>query len=104
VIGLPGGVDSPLFKILQEENVYGMQLLPGSGNSFDARWAGSGALLLWVGGWVGGWVPVSALAWHAAAADAGTPPHFLSATPAPNPGPRMPLAHKCVLLLQRQGR
>lgn len=36
VIGLPGGVNSPLFATLQEANVNGMRLLPGSGNEFDA--------------------------------------------------------------------
>jgi peptide methionine sulfoxide reductase MsrA len=33
VIGLPGGVNSPLFKILQEHNKDGMQLREGDGNS-----------------------------------------------------------------------
>lgn len=32
VVGLPGGMDSPLFKILQEENVNKMKLLQGQGN------------------------------------------------------------------------
>ncbi|KAL4418860.1 hypothetical protein ABPG77_002927 [Micractinium sp. CCAP 211/92] len=35
VIGLPGGVDSPFFPILQEANVNGMRLLPGNGNEYD---------------------------------------------------------------------
>jgi hypothetical protein len=35
VVGLPGGIDSPLYKVLQEENVNGMKLLKGLGN----RWA-----------------------------------------------------------------
>lgn len=38
VIGLPGGVDSPFFPILQEANVNGMRLLPGNGNEYDPRW------------------------------------------------------------------
>ncbi|EFN51097.1 expressed protein [Chlorella variabilis] len=37
VIGLPGGVDSPFFPILQVANVNGMQLLPGSGNFYDSN-------------------------------------------------------------------
>lgn len=32
VIGLPGGVDSPLFKVLQKCNVNGMNLVAGEGN------------------------------------------------------------------------
>ena len=36
VIGLPGGVDSPLFPVLQAANVNGMRLLPGSGNAWEA--------------------------------------------------------------------
>lgn len=35
VVGLPGGVRSPLFRVLQEANVQGMQLLEGSGNEGD---------------------------------------------------------------------
>ena len=31
-VGIPGGVNSPLFKILQEENVNGMDLREGAGN------------------------------------------------------------------------
>lgn len=34
VVGLPGGVRSPLFKILQEANVNGMELREGSGNEW----------------------------------------------------------------------
>lgn len=33
VIGLPGGISSPLFKILQDRNVNGMELREGDGNS-----------------------------------------------------------------------
>jgi hypothetical protein len=36
VVGLPGGMDSPLFKILQEENVNKMKLLKGQGNRCGA--------------------------------------------------------------------
>ncbi|KAI7837662.1 hypothetical protein COHA_008524 [Chlorella ohadii] len=39
VVGLPGGVDSPLFPLLQEANVNGMKLLPGNGNTYDASGA-----------------------------------------------------------------
>ncbi|PRW05953.1 Peptide methionine sulfoxide reductase [Chlorella sorokiniana] len=35
VVGLPGGVDSPLFPLLQEANIYNMKLLPGNGNAYD---------------------------------------------------------------------
>ncbi|CAG9467039.1 unnamed protein product [Pedinophyceae sp. YPF-701] len=35
VVGLPGGTDSPLMRILQEENVNKMALLPGKGNEPD---------------------------------------------------------------------
>ena len=31
-IALPGGIDSPLFKVIEEANVHGMKLVPGSGN------------------------------------------------------------------------
>lgn len=34
VVGLPGGVNSPLYQILKEENVNNMQLLEGSGNMY----------------------------------------------------------------------
>ena len=52
-VGLPGGVDSPLFKILQEENVNGMDLRPGSGNVYSGTFgqtASEGDLLnvVWV--------------------------------------------------------
>ena len=33
MIGVPGGMDSPLMKIIEEENVNGMKLLPGEGNA-----------------------------------------------------------------------
>jgi peptide methionine sulfoxide reductase MsrA len=36
VVGLPGGVQSPLFPLLQEANVHGMRLLQGSGNEWTA--------------------------------------------------------------------
>ena len=32
MIGVPGGMDSPLMKIIEEENVNGMRLLAGEGN------------------------------------------------------------------------
>lgn len=32
VVGIPGGVNSPFFKVLQEANVNGMQLREGRGN------------------------------------------------------------------------
>ena len=32
MIGLPGGMDSPMMKIIEEENVNGMKLLRGEGN------------------------------------------------------------------------
>jgi peptide methionine sulfoxide reductase MsrA len=31
-IGLPGGMDSPLFKVIQDANVNGMKLISGTGN------------------------------------------------------------------------
>lgn len=34
VVGLPGGVNGPLFKILQQENVNNMALLEGQGNEY----------------------------------------------------------------------
>lgn len=37
VVGIPGGTSSPLFKILEEENVNGMRLVAGAGGDFDAR-------------------------------------------------------------------
>jgi len=37
VIGLPGGIRSPLMKIIQEENVYGMELVEGTGNMYDNK-------------------------------------------------------------------
>lgn len=36
MIGLPGGIQSPLFEVLQAANVNGMRLLPGDGNTFSA--------------------------------------------------------------------
>eukprot|EP00775_Hariotina_reticulata_P010784 gene10784-10941_t len=35
VVGLPGGVTSPLFRILQEANVNNMELKPGQGNVYQ---------------------------------------------------------------------
>jgi len=35
VVGLPGGVNSPLFQVLQEANVNGMDLKEGAGNEFQ---------------------------------------------------------------------
>ncbi|PNH04929.1 hypothetical protein TSOC_008880, partial [Tetrabaena socialis] len=32
VIGIPGGVSSPLYRVIQEENKYGMELREGRGN------------------------------------------------------------------------
>ncbi|KXZ51831.1 hypothetical protein GPECTOR_11g270 [Gonium pectorale] len=32
VIGIPGGINSPMFRIIQEENKYGMELREGRGN------------------------------------------------------------------------
>ena len=32
MIGLPGGMDSPLMKVIEEENVNDMKLVRGSGN------------------------------------------------------------------------
>ncbi|GLC60026.1 hypothetical protein PLESTB_001565000 [Pleodorina starrii] len=32
VIGIPGGVNSPVFRVIQEENKYGMELREGRGN------------------------------------------------------------------------
>jgi len=34
VVGIPGGIRSPLFQILQEENINSMRLLEGSGNEY----------------------------------------------------------------------
>lgn len=36
VIGIPGGVDSPYFPLLQQANTNNMRLLPGNGNEYDA--------------------------------------------------------------------
>ena len=35
VVGIPGGVNSPLFKILQAANIHNMELREGSGGKFD---------------------------------------------------------------------
>jgi len=35
VIGIPGGIDSPLMAIIAEENVNKMEMRPGNGNLFD---------------------------------------------------------------------
>ncbi len=35
VVGLPGGVSSPYFKLLQEANVNGMELREGKGNVYE---------------------------------------------------------------------
>lgn len=53
VVGLPGGVKSPYFKLLQEANVNGMELREGQGNVYQvctyARYSllreGQGSLL-----------------------------------------------------------
>lgn len=37
VVGLPGGVKSPYFKLLQEANVNGMELREGQGNVYQVR-------------------------------------------------------------------
>jgi hypothetical protein len=37
VVGLPGGVASPYFKLLQEANVNGMELREGKGNVYEVR-------------------------------------------------------------------
>jgi hypothetical protein len=37
VVGLPGGVSSPYFKLLQEANVNGMELREGKGNVYEVR-------------------------------------------------------------------
>ncbi|GIL79093.1 hypothetical protein Vretifemale_8383 [Volvox reticuliferus] len=37
VIGIPGGVNSPFFRIIQEENKYGMKLQEGRGNAMSWR-------------------------------------------------------------------
>jgi len=37
VVGVPGGVKGRLFKILEEENVHGMTLVPGTGGGTDER-------------------------------------------------------------------
>lgn len=42
VVGLPGGVHSPLFPLLQAANVHGMELREGSGNVYQGSKA-SGA-------------------------------------------------------------
>lgn len=35
VIGIPGGITSPLFNVLQERNVHNMKLVEGEGNAFQ---------------------------------------------------------------------
>ncbi|CAL5228143.1 g11222 [Coccomyxa viridis] len=37
VIGIPGGVSSPLFRVLQERNVHEMKLVEGEGNTYDSH-------------------------------------------------------------------
>ena len=37
MIGLPGGMDSPLMRVIEEENVNGMKLLRGEGNRAGER-------------------------------------------------------------------
>lgn len=37
VVGIPGGTSSPLYRILEEENVNGMRLVAGAGGDFDGR-------------------------------------------------------------------
>jgi hypothetical protein len=34
-VGLPGGVNSPYFKLLQDANVNGMELREGKGNVYE---------------------------------------------------------------------
>ncbi|KAG1665553.1 hypothetical protein FOA52_000699 [Chlamydomonas sp. UWO 241] len=36
LVGLPGGVKSPLYQVLQDANVNGMELRAGTGNQFDS--------------------------------------------------------------------
>lgn len=36
-MGLPGGVKSPYFKLLQDANVNGMELREGKGNVYEVR-------------------------------------------------------------------
>lgn len=49
-VGLPGGVDSPLFPLLTAANVHGMTLTPGAGNSLAGGKASEGDVLgtVWV--------------------------------------------------------
>ena len=37
MIGLPGGMDSPLMKVIEEENVNGMKLMRGEGNKMKGK-------------------------------------------------------------------
>jgi len=37
VIGLPGGIRSPLMEVVREENVNGMRLVEGRGNAYEKR-------------------------------------------------------------------
>jgi hypothetical protein len=49
VIGIPGGVNSPLFKVLQERNTFGMELRAGDGNSpKDGKAEGDRFNTVWV--------------------------------------------------------
>lgn len=50
VIGIPGGVNSPLFPIIQEANKYGMELREGRGNDMQRGRPTEGDLLnvVWV--------------------------------------------------------
>ncbi|KAI8473868.1 MAG: hypothetical protein J3K34DRAFT_409441 [Monoraphidium minutum] len=41
VVGLPGGVSSPLFKVLQDANVNRMELREGSGNAYEGGGIGA---------------------------------------------------------------
>ena len=37
MIGVPGGMNSPLMKVIEEENVNGMKLVSGEGNKPNAK-------------------------------------------------------------------
>ena len=45
VVGLPGGVSSPYFRLLQDANVNGMELREGKGNVYEVRHPGCNAVL-----------------------------------------------------------
>eukprot|EP00798_Chlamydomonas_sp_ICE-L_P013659 gene13659-19546_t len=50
VVGLPGGIRSPLYKVLQDANVNGMELREGRGNEFEGMKAREDDLLnvVWI--------------------------------------------------------